>query len=79
MITNPKFQIGDEVRINPLATKGDFSENGCTKDFMYKLDETYIIKRVDKYDSEQYTCYLEGTPWNILEKCLIPNREDNEI
>lgn len=77
MKTN-KFNKGDKVRINPKATEKDFKINFCTPEFMNKLDKVYTIRGCDEYNSE-YVYSIKGISWSILERCLIPNKEDNEI
>ena len=77
-MANNKFKVGDKVRINPSATREDFELNYCQTSFMRKLDEIYTITKYDKYDDEYSYCVEENT-WSILERCLIPHREDNEI
>ena len=73
-----KFNIGDKVCINPLATREDFEKNYCTSEFMRKLDKIYTIRNYDRYDGE-YSYGIEELTWSILQRCLIFAKEENEI
>ena len=74
-----KFKKGDKVCINPNATNDDFDENACPRKYMKRKGEELIIGTISngRYKSREHTYKIDG--WWVLERCLLPYKEENEI
>ena len=72
-----KFKKGDIVQINPNATREDFEKNGCATKFVNKKGQELIIGSASENGKNEPTYQIQN--WWILERCLIPYKEENEI